>query len=177
MDLFRRIQEYIALDANNITLVFDSGNIVNISSNIFLYPLKAIEHYIIVFLHVVAQPGTYSVTVTGVNGLGDKSKTVTVIIVDNVETSCSLPAITGPGETNVIKCQFARFTADTCLCTDTLYNGNAYAGDELCYGPTSCQPDNAVSWFSWLCFASHRQRGHLETATPFTVPCEGREAR
>ena len=38
MALFRRIQEYIALDANNITLVFDSGNIVNISANIFLYP-------------------------------------------------------------------------------------------------------------------------------------------
>ena len=26
------------LDANNITLIFDSGNIVNISGNIFLYP-------------------------------------------------------------------------------------------------------------------------------------------
>ena len=38
MTLFRGIQEYIALDANNITLVFDSGNIVNISGNIFLYP-------------------------------------------------------------------------------------------------------------------------------------------
>ena len=38
MALFRGIQEYIALDANNITLVFDSGNIVNISANIFLYP-------------------------------------------------------------------------------------------------------------------------------------------
>ena len=36
--LFRGIQEYIALDVNNITLVFDSGNIVNISGNIFLYP-------------------------------------------------------------------------------------------------------------------------------------------
>ena len=24
---------------------------------------------------------------------------------------------------------------------------------------------------------SHRQRGHLETAPPFTVPCEGREAQ
>ena len=54
----RVIQEYIALDANNITLVFDSGNIVNISvvnniarvedegnivsieGNIFLYPPK-----------------------------------------------------------------------------------------------------------------------------------------
>ena len=47
MTLFRGIQKYIALDANNITLVFDSGNIVNISGNIFLYPLKAIQYYII----------------------------------------------------------------------------------------------------------------------------------
>ena len=29
----------------------------------------------------------------------------------------------------------------------------------------------------WLCLTSHRQRGHLETAPPFTVPCEGCEAR
>ena len=29
----------------------------------------------------------------------------------------------------------------------------------------------------WLCLTSHRQRGHLETAPPFTVPCEGHEAR
>ena len=28
----------------------------------------------------------------------------------------------------------------------------------------------------WFCFTSHRQRGHLEMAPPFTVPCEGREA-
>ena len=28
-----------------------------------------------------------------------------------------------------------------------------------------------------MCFTSHRQRGHLETAPQFTVPCEGREAR
>ena len=38
MALFREIQEYIALDTNNIALVFDSGNIVSISGNIFLYP-------------------------------------------------------------------------------------------------------------------------------------------
>ena len=25
----------------------------------------------------------------------------------------------------------------------------------------------------WLCFMSHRHRGHLEMAPPFTVPCEG----
>ena len=29
----------------------------------------------------------------------------------------------------------------------------------------------------WLCFTSNRQLGHLKTAPPFTVPCEGREAR
>ena len=29
----------------------------------------------------------------------------------------------------------------------------------------------------WLCLTSHRQQGHLVTAPPFTVPCEGREAR
>ena len=27
-----------------------------------------------------------------------------------------------------------------------------------------------------LCLTSHRQRGHLETAPPFTVPCKGRQA-
>ena len=37
MALFRGIQEYIALDTNNITLVFDSGNIVSIPGNIVLY--------------------------------------------------------------------------------------------------------------------------------------------
>ena len=25
----------------------------------------------------------------------------------------------------------------------------------------------------WLCLTFHRQRGQLETAPPFTVPCEG----
>ena len=28
-----------------------------------------------------------------------------------------------------------------------------------------------------LCFTSPQQRGYLETAPPFTVPCEGRAAR
>ena len=48
MALFRGIKEYIVLDANNITLVFDSGNIVNISGNIFLYPPHAIQYCIII---------------------------------------------------------------------------------------------------------------------------------
>ena len=35
-----------------------------------------------------------------------------------------------------------------------------------------------VNWsVGWLFFTPHRQRGHLETAPPFTVPCEGRGAR
>ena len=38
-------------------------------------------------------------------------------------------------------------------------------------------PSGVSRVFGWLCFTSHRQRGHLETAPPFTVPCEGREAR
>ena len=29
----------------------------------------------------------------------------------------------------------------------------------------------------WFCLMSHRQRGNLETAAPFTIPCERREAR
>ena len=41
MALFRGIQEYIALDVNNInSRVEDEGNIVNISGNIFLYSPK-----------------------------------------------------------------------------------------------------------------------------------------
>ena len=36
----------------------------------------------------------------------------------------------------------------------------------------------AYCWLvGWLCLTSDRQRGHLETAPPFTVHCEGREAR
>ena len=31
--------------------------------------------------------------------------------------------------------------------------------------------------FVSLCLTSLQQRGHLETAPPFTVTCEGREAR
>ena len=34
-----------------------------------------------------------------------------------------------------------------------------------------------LSMFVCLCFTSLQQRGHLETAPPFTVPCKGRETR
>ena len=38
--------------------------------------------------------------------------------------------------------------------------------------------DGLIGWLvGWLYLTSHRQRGHLETSPPFTVPCEGREAR
>ena len=30
---------------------------------------------------------------------------------------------------------------------------------------------------SWLCLASHRQQGYFGTTPPFTVPCEGHEAK
>ena len=33
---------------------------------------------------------------------------------------------------------------------------------------------NLLGWLvGWLCFTFHQQRGHLETAPPFTVPCKG----
>ena len=39
------------------------------------------------------------------------------------------------------------------------------------------QDSPSKHWIGWLCFTSHRQRGHLETAPPFGVPCEEREDR
>ena len=51
--------------------------------------------------------------------------------------------------------------------TFMLYTGN--------YTIPCLSPPYAL--FVCLYFTSHRQRGHLETAPPFTVPCEGREAR
>ena len=47
----RGIEEYIALDANNNARVKDSGNIVNIEGNIFLYPLKK-EPSNIIIIHI-----------------------------------------------------------------------------------------------------------------------------
>ena len=41
----------------------------------------------------------------------------------------------------------------------------------------TCKKKYAEFGVGWLCFASHQQRGHLETAPQFTVPCEGRGAR
>ena len=43
---------------------------------------------------------------------------------------------------------------------------------------TNITVNRGIDWLvGWLCFASTRQRDHLETASPFTVPCEGRGAR
>ena len=39
------------------------------------------------------------------------------------------------------------------------------------------QPKIFSRLVGWLCFTSHRQLGLLEMAPPFTLPCEGREAR
>ena len=65
MTLFRGTQEYIALDANNITLVFDSGNIVNFSGNIFLYPPQdhpILYKYCIIirFIRIKELPGVHN---------------------------------------------------------------------------------------------------------------------
>ena len=47
----------------------------------------------------------------------------------------------------------------------------------LCRSSVLLSPFELVGWLGgWLCLTPHRQRGHLETAPPFTVPCEGREA-
>ena len=41
-----------------------------------------------------------------------------------------------------------------------------------------CMPSVYRCWFvGWFCFTSHRQRGYVETAPPFTAPREGRGAR
>ena len=54
----------------------------------------------------------------------------------------------------------------------TLYNIKHYSNPEI-----TSRPVIVSLMVGWLCLTSHRQRGHLETAPPFTVPCEGREAR
>ena len=51
-----------------------------------------------------------------------------------------------------------------------------------CFGRRIMEPDRvqihkSARLFGWLCLTSHRQRGHLETAPPFTIPCVGRESR
>ena len=35
----------------------------------------------------------------------------------------------------------------------------------------------SIAQVGWLCLTCYRQQGHLETASPFTVPCKGHEAR
>ena len=59
--------------------------------------------------------------------------------------------------------------------TIVLYYINYHSG----YHGNNCQNvvDCGLIMFVCLCFTPHRQRGHLGTAPPFTVPCEGREAR
>ena len=46
----RGIQEYIAWDAYTIARVDDSGNIVSIESNIFLYPPKKSHPILLLFI-------------------------------------------------------------------------------------------------------------------------------
>ena len=65
-----------------------------------------------------------------------------------------------------------------CCCTTKIINVIvSYTADKLESGKNILS-QGKLSWLvGWLCFTSHRQRGHLETAPPFTVPCEGSEAR
>ena len=55
----------------------------------------------------------------------------------------------------------------------TVHTGNRTLGCCVAVHYTTAAPRQFVC----LCFTSHRQRGHLETAPRFTVPCEGRGAR
>ena len=67
------------------------------------------------------------------------------------------------------------------------YNGlNQHLNSDILYGVLSSDMSQFKSSslhkmkpslsIGWLCFTSLRQRGHLVTAPPFTVPCEGLEA-
>ena len=55
--------------------------------------------------------------------------------------------------------------------TSCMRDGHAY------HYPPPPRRGHVVMLVGWLCLTSHRQRGHLETAPLFNVPCEGREAR
>ena len=67
------------------------------------------------------------------------------------------------------------------LCHRLTINRLAYLTDTVCNTTSNGQykrcKNKIIELVGWLCLTSHRQRGHLETAPPFTVPCEGREAR
>ena len=47
----------------------------------------------------------------------------------------------------------------------------------VCYKRGNKHSEMHFGLFFWLCLTFHRQRGHLETAPPITIPCEGREGR
>ena len=53
--------------------------------------------------------------------------------------------------------------------------GYGYAGDH--FSRSFIAINQKMFLAGWLCFTYHRQQSHLETAPPFTVPCEGRDPR
>ena len=59
---------------------------------------------------------------------------------------------------------------------DDIYGLISYSKQKRFYVRFWHKTDDRIKYVC-LCLTSHQQRGHLETAPPFTVPCEGREAR
>ena len=79
------------------------------------------------------------------------------------------PGISWKLETSTDRKRAGSERADVIIGTVSLYNGHSDRTLER----------YMKSWFVFglLWFRSHRQRGHLETAPQFTVPCEGPGAR
>ena len=60
MALFRGIQEYINLDANSITLVYDYSILLTSLAIYSLIPLKAIQYYIVIPI-TISMPYTFNI--------------------------------------------------------------------------------------------------------------------
>ena len=103
---------------------------------------------------------------------------VTILRIMRVSSPCLLgylkPCVSNT--LDVVPCYFWIFPSNSiswnhaCIslkpCTS-----NSPAGFHLAY---TCDISNT---FVCVCLTTHRQQGHLETAPPFTVPCEGHDAQ
>ena len=63
-------------------------------------------------------------------------------------------------------CMMQTYNGGRCWWTDFV--------PEAIHNPVAFKLQGSGLLTGWLCFTSHRKRGHLETAPPFTVACEGR---